>query len=262
MANDPGNALPHLIVAHTAVTEAFTPRGSGPRLDIAPRDRGGHANRLIGQFEGLRTDFDAIRQERAQHGFDVRDGLQLEFESLPDFELKFESLDLRREGIELLSLSHRDGKMIAICYVPDGKLDYFITKIEEYRDQTTKKGKPKNQPLIANIENVRLAAVDALWTDDRGRLPGNDVPFWWEIWLRKDDAEAIAALEHAARVVGFEVSTERLAFPERLVVTARATKLQLSRSMKLVGMIAELREAKKTAAEFIDLPTTKQYELS
>ena len=257
------DALPHLIVTGTAAAAAFTPRGGGARLNIAPRNRAGHANKLIGQFEGLRTDFDAIRAERVANGFDIRDGLQLEFESANDFQLKFESLDLRNQGIELLSVARRDGKMIAVCFVPDGKLDYFIRKIEEYRDEVTpKSGKPKNEPLIANIENVRMAAVDALWTDNRARLPGNDVPIWWEIWLRRDDAQAVAALAHAAQIAGFAISEERLSFPERLVVTARATKRQLSQSMTLVGIIAELREAKKSAAEFIDLAPIKQYEIT
>ena len=262
MADAPGKALPHIVVKDTAVAEAYTPRGSGPRLNIAPRNRAGHANSLIQKFEGIRTDFDAIREERAQHGFDIRDGLQLEFESLPNFELKFESLDLRQQGIELLSVTRRDAKMMAVCFVPDGKLDYFIKRVEEYRDDVTRNGTPKNQPLIANIENVRLAAVDALWTDDRTRLPGDDDPIWWEIWLRTDEPEAFAALQAAAGIAGFELSDERLSFPERTIVTARCTKRQLSRSMTLVGVIAELREAKKTAAEFIDLPPIKQYEIT
>jgi hypothetical protein len=262
VADAPDNALPHLVVKDTAVAEAFTPHGGGPRLDIPPRNRAGHANKLIQQFAGIRTDFDAIREERQAHGFDARDGLQLEFESLPNFELKFESLDLRQQGIELLSVIKRDGKMVAVCFVPDGKLNYFIKRIEEYRDDVTKTGKPKNEPLIANIEDVRLAAVDALWTDDRVRLPGDDDSIWWEIWLRSDDDDALAALQAAATISGFELSGERLTFPERRVVTARCTKRQLSRSIKLVGVIAELREAKKTAAEFVDLPPTKQYEIT
>ncbi len=262
MVDAPGNAKPHIVVKDTAVAEAYTPRGSGPRFNISGRNRGGHAAKLLQQFGGIRTDFDAIQAERQQLGFDSRDGLQLEFESLPDFELKFESLDLRQQGIELLSISRRDGKMFAVCFVPDGKLDYFIKRVEEYRDELTRTGKPKNEPLIANIENVRLAAVEALWTDDRARLPGDDDVRWWEIWLRKDDEAALTALRKASANAGFELSGERLSFPERTVVTARCTKRQLSRSMKLVGLIAELREAKKTAAEFIDLAPAKQYEIT
>ena len=261
MVDIPGN-LPHIIVKDTAVGEAYTPSGAGPRFNISPRNRAGHAATLIAQFQGIRTDYDAIRAERQQLGFDPHDGIQIEFESLSDFELKFESLDLRSQGIELLSVVKREGRMMAVCFVPDGKLEYFIKKIQEYRDEQTLTGKPKNQSLVANIETVRLAAVDALWTDDRVRLPSDDAPAWWEIWLRKGDQSAIDALTAAAANAGFELSNERLSFPERTIVTARCTKRQLSQSIRLVGLIAELREGKKTAADFIDLPPTKQYEIT
>jgi Subtilase family len=258
----PSKALPHLIVEHTAVAEAYTPRGWGPRFRASPRGRQAHAARLIRQLGQIRSEFDSIKSDRSLSGFGTRDGLQIEFESLPGFELKFESLDLRPQGIELLSVSRRHERMFAVCFVPDGKLDYFVKRIEQYRDEDTRKGRPKNAPLVANIESIRLAAVDALWTDDPARLPGEDETRWWEIWLRKGGDAAISTVARAASDSGIELTGERLSFPERTILTARGTKRQLSRSIRLMGLIAELREAKKSAAEFVDLPPIKQFEIA
>ena len=185
----------------------------------------------------------------------------LQFESAPDFDLKFESLDLRTQGIELLSLRQSEGKTIAVCYVPDGKLEHFISRIEEYRTQETHRGTPKHRALVESIEAVHLAAVEALWTDTIP-LPTDDESIWWEIWIRGEGEALVETLKGAARVAGFSLSNERLYFPERTVVTANCTKRQMSRSLRFVNSVAELRHAKVTAADFLDLSPRDQYQLT
>lgn len=185
----------------------------------------------------------------------------LQFESAPDFDLKFESLDLRTQGIELLSLRQSEGKTIAVCYVPDGKLEHFVSRIEEYRTQETHRGTPKNRALVESIGAVHLAAVEALWTDSMP-LPVDDESIWWEIWVRGEDEVLVETLKRAAHAAGFILSNERLRFPERTVVTANCTKRQMSRSLRFVNSVAELRHAKVTAADFLDLSPRDQYKLS
>jgi len=258
---DNGKHLRHLLVGNTASTEPYSPRGGGPKFRTPYRDRENHAKFLLRQFEAVHQAGRVLAEERAALGFDRKAGLILQFESSPEFELKFESLDLRKKGIQLLSVKEIDNKMFAVCFVPDGKLDYFIKRIEDYRTKETHKGAPKNRPLVESIEAVRIAAVDALWTDE-GDVPGEEEIAWWEIWLRSDDELVLSDLRRAAQVAGFELSTESLRFPERIVVTAQATKRQLSTSIRLVNSIAELRKAKETAADFISRPPHEQYALT
>src|SRR5687767_8602772 len=125
--------LPHLTVQHTASTEVYAPRGGGPRLRTPARDRLEHAAGLLDRFGIIRREYRDLATEREASGFDPRTGLVLQFASSPDFDLKFESLDLRAQGIQLLSVRHQDNRTIAVCYVPDGKLEHFITRIEQYR---------------------------------------------------------------------------------------------------------------------------------
>lgn len=258
--NKNGKRLKHLLLSQTAVIESFSPRGGGPRFNVPPRNRHRHATKLLSQFRGIRTDVEGIQEERQSLGFNPEAGVVLQFESRADFPLKFESLDLRSQGIELLSVKQVEGRTIAICYVPHGRLEIFIEKIEAYRDEETKKGRPKNNPLVASIETVQLAAVDALWTDDIESLPRLNQRFWWEVWLRTIDLESVDALAIAADQIGFTFSDEILQFPERIVLTTNCTKRQLGRALRLVDSIAELRAAKQTAADFVHLPPKEQHE--
>ncbi len=43
-------------------------------------------------------------------------------------------------------------------------------KVEQYRDENTRNGKPKNEALIARIQSVALAAVRSVYTDDAGAV--------------------------------------------------------------------------------------------
>ncbi len=83
--------------------------------------------------------------------------------------LKFESLDVSTSGIELLNVrTMPNGSVIAAVFVPDGKLKTFLKKVEDYADQQTKprkedgKSRPKNEDLVANIADIRVAALEAL----------------------------------------------------------------------------------------------------
>ncbi len=256
-----GRRRRHLVVTGTATSAQYAPTGRGPRLRTPPRNRDEHAGALLGQFAAISEEYATLAEERDAAGFDPRAGLVLHFESSPDFDLKFESLDLRPQGIQLLSVRTVAGKTIAVCYVPDGKLDHFVRRIEQYRTQDTMRGAPKHRALVESIEAVQIAAIDALWTD-REAPPADDEVAWWEVWLRTEDAAAVDSLRQAAEVAGFTLSLERLRFPERTVVTAQCTKMQLSRSLRLVNSVAELRGAKETAAPVNNLPPQEQYQLS
>jgi hypothetical protein len=55
----------------------------------------------------------------------------LQFESDPEFELKFESLEVIRSGIELLTVQMVGEKNQATVFVPEGKLD-TAAALEKY----------------------------------------------------------------------------------------------------------------------------------
>ena len=71
----------------------------------------------------------------------------------------------------------------ATVFIPDGKLGYFLKRIEQYLE-TSAGANPKNRKLLDRIEKIRLTTLEQLWTDPPADFPATDETVWWEVWLR------------------------------------------------------------------------------
>jgi hypothetical protein len=254
--------LPHLILTGTAHTEHYSPiLKPGPKHKHPVRDRQQHGQDLLAKLERIREEAEDIGREQTAFGIDTGNGIYLQFESDPEFELKLESLESVKEGIELVAVKRVAHRMVATCFVPEGKLDHFFKAFNEYLEKETKTGKPAHQPLVDSISDIHRAVIDALWTDDVTLFPGDGEVIWWEVWLRAgNDREAFAGFfRKHAQELGLEMGRE-IIFPERTVVAAKGTKAQISRSVTLLNCIAELRRAKETADFFTAMGAVEQFE--
>jgi hypothetical protein len=267
MANQPKEHLPHLLVRNSAATEAYTsPRsGRAKQLKLPPRaNRHAHAEALLGQLEAVSEQQQPLVEAQRAVGLDAGNGLYLQFESEPNFELAFESLEYRPSGIELLSVKAVGDRTVATVFVPEGKLQHFFRRIEQYNDpaRDSPSGKPRHQALVSGIARIRLAALEALWTDPPELLPDDaDMPVWWEAWLRvsnRMDYEAF--VRHHAPRLNLHVADEAIRFLDRTVLLIRGSKAEMSRSVPLLTAVAELRRAKETADFFTGMAVTDQYE--
>lgn len=259
---------PHLITPHDAATQRFTSPSSGPRkrMRLPARTRGEHAQHLITQLQGIAP----VAAERAERqkalGVDAQLGIYLAFESDPDFELKFESLDISRSGIELCSVKRiADGRTQAVVFVPDGKIEFFLKRLEAYRDENSKPRKPggtarpKNQDLIESISNIRIAVLEALWTDDRNRFPTQATATTWEVWLRRTGGQdRLAWLRDNARQFRLTIGDQAIAFIDRTVVLVHGTAADLARSIEILGAIAELRMPRVSVSFFSRMTAVDQ----
>lgn len=258
---------PHIIVPAGPDPVRFTSPISGrDRLLLPARERGAHAQQLIQKLEAVV----AASQERAveQTAFGLDDGLgiYLTFESEPNFDLKFESLEFSKSGIELCSVkTSTDNRTLATVFVPDGKLNLFLTKVAAYRDEQTtprREGgptRPKNQDLVESIADIKLAALEALWTETDIAFPEVEAVTTWEVWLRRfKDVDHLARLRAFADAFHLTVGRQTVSFVDRKVVLVRGTARDLSRSVEILGMIAEVRLPKTTAAFFTDMNAIEQ----
>ncbi len=263
MAEERRERLPHILLRDTAETQQYTrpAGGSGAHLKLPPRNRQAHAAALLRQLELTRKEETTIVAQQKAIGLDAGWGIYLSFESEPDFDLKFESLEFQRSGIELCSIKQVETKTIAAVFVPEGKLDHFLRKISRYRDEETLKAKPKNKELIESISTIKLAALEALWTDDPDLFPEAGDSIWWEVWLRHSDKVNYEGFlrEHAARLE-MTVGDEAIHFLDRTVILVQGTREQMSRSIYLLGAVAELRRAKETAEFFTGMDRIQQQE--
>lgn len=267
MAEESKDRLPHILVRDTATTSRYTrpPGGSGTALNLPQRNRAQHADHLIRQIEQAQEQEASIIQEQKAFGLDAGNGIYISFASEPFFDLKFESLEFQRSGIELCSIKQLGEQTIATVFVPEGKLAYFLKKISRYRDEETtprspdKPAKPKNRDLVESISAIKLAALRELWTDDAELFPQGDDTIWWEVWLRhSDEVNYENFLRQHAPQLEMTVSEEAIHFLDRTVLLVHGTKEQMTRSINLLGSIAEVRGAKETAEFFTGMDRIQQ----
>lgn len=240
---------PHILVRKSPKPEPYRPhpRKVAAQNLPAPANAKAYANGLkqslseaVKQAQG-RRDAAGITVEGASLGFYVL------FQGHEDFKLKLKSLDIQGSGIELVSVNADDKVEKAMVFVPEGKVKYFLRKFEQYATEHTKKGARRNRQLVESIAQIRLATLQALWTDPPGEFPADRAPFWWEVWLRTSDGAEERRLRDYCHHVGIEVGKERLTFPGRIVVLVKAKADQLAASLDVLNDLAEIRGAKSVA---------------
>ena len=252
-------SLAHIYVRDTGQSEAYVSKAGGKTRPPPARDREAHAQFLLHSLNvALAQATAGIRVGRAP-GDHRAGGFVLEFR-LPLGQEKFvEKLEDRKQRIELLSVFDRgDDGLRASVYVPMKAQQYFLRKIERYRDEQTKSGRPKNEPLINRIDAIAAGAFSSAFADDRASLPPPDSRIWWEVWLRLGQ---IGVFSDIAAELGVRVSSESLNFAERDVVLAFGPQASIGRCVvESAGAIAEVRIAKDTPSTFLNLRNDEQAE--
>lgn len=261
MADRDGARLPHLLLKDTAAAELFiSPRAYGPKITLPSRNRQAHGSYLKERLDNIEKESSGLAKEKATYGIDIRNGICLQFESDPDFPLKLESVESVRSGIELLAVNMINRKMVATVFVPDGKLAHFVKHVEQYLTEETLKGNPKNKDLVDSVADIKRAALEALWTDDKTEFPSDGQSVWWEVWLRTgSDRQALLSTfrEYCDRF-GLRLGSDQLSFPDRSIVLAYGSREQMGKSVDLLNCIAELRKAKETAEVFVGMAPKEQ----
>jgi hypothetical protein len=227
-----------------------------------PRQQHGQA--LRAQIEALKPISSEVVRVQTQHGLEGGLGLQIVFSSQPNIELAFESLANETQKIELLSV-HQDGRhTYANVFVPDGKLAHFEKYVTEYlEEKKDKNDKPlDHRALLDTISSIRIAELQALWTDYLALPDDITTPFWWEVWLpvRGQRQAVVDDFKKLARLAECVVSDKQVEFPERTVLLMYGSQQQFSRSVMTLNCVAELRYAKETAEFFDGMVAAEQQE--
>ena len=147
--------------------------------------------------------------------------------------------------------------------MPDGTVGEFDRLLDQYLAITSLSGSPRHKRLVESISQVRLAAVRNFWTDDEGLYPPSEERIWWEVWVRtgptSDSADASFAefLATAARR-NIRLGQQVVRFPERAVLLAFCRIDDWAASLALLNRVAELRKAKETPTDYVELPPRDQ----
>jgi hypothetical protein len=272
MPNGEALPYPHLEFSGQATPAPYThPRaGRGSDFLNPPRIRRDHAEYLLGQIAGARQEFtDGARRQLIEQ--ELREyGLILSVESAAGFPLKFESLDRTRppyskDAIALLNIRTRydDQRRRITCatiFVPFGKLRHLERWVIAYRDTDTRWGRPTNEDLIANIQRIGLAAIEALWTDSIA-IPPPGERVWWEVWIRRGGFDWEAQFVSEVERLGLTMPQRRILLPEHIVRVVRATREELESSLRLLNTLAEIRQPRPCSSPVLEMSREEQSEM-
>lgn len=249
--------LPHLYLRGGGAAEPYISKRRGGGRKLPQRDRVGHAEALRHALAGAMDAAAVRRQERDPNIAAGTPGFYLDFEIPPGSEDAVELLENRRKHIELVTVRQASdaSPALATVFVPDPAADHFLKKVEAYRSEQTKKGRPKNERLIASIQNIALAAVRSLFTDDLALLPGVGERIWWEIWIRQGHTVTFDTVAHR---LDAPVQQHRLAFPEREVRLVYGDEITIARLFVNSDAIAEIRRGKDTPSLFVRWSNVEQ----
>ena len=220
----------------------------------------------MAQLQAVEAQQNTLAQDAKAWCLESKLGIQVEFESFPGADLAVASLADARQQIELLNVKETNQGIRATLFVPQGKLTAIEKKLQAYlEERKNNAGHDRDyRTLIDAIQSFRVAAMEALWTDDPDQLPQDvNEPFWWEVWLpirQKNRQAVIHDFKLLANAVEIQVPDSVLEFPECSVLLARGNRTQFASSGLLLNTIAELRRAKETAAFFDELPPAQQPE--
>jgi hypothetical protein len=249
---------PHLYVEGGGKNEPYT----SPRVVLTglppARARAAHAARLKQAVDVAIAQARAHIAAREEGIAEGAPGFYLQFEIPVEHQVAIDSLENKPKSIELVAVrppAEGDETLSATVFVPEDSADFFDKRIEAYRSQETKTGAPKNQALIARIENVRLGAAIALFTDAPALFPAAGVPTWWEVWLRDG---RLATFKTVAARLNVAMKAHTINFPERDVVLALADEATMERLIENSDAVAELRLAKDTPTLFLEMRAVEQ----
>lgn len=234
------------------------PRTVSPKFDTIYRDRVVHGNKILKDLNAIKDQFDS---EKLMNNKMLRDDcIYVEFYSTWGYKLKLEQLHDNRKNENYLILNIKeelDDKNVKLkrykvtVILKEGGISHFFKRLNNYQTQFSKNkegeytDKPLGNDLFANIEDIKIATLEAFWTDGvTNKFPDINEKVWWEVWFRKtqyieNEDVILSQIEESNLVLG---QSKKLIFKEHVVRLIYGNAQDLSDSLLLLDSLAELRK--------------------
>ena len=180
-------------------------------------------------------------------------GFYVEFDSDKKFPLNLEKLDLQSHGIELVAVRRENEVERATVFIPEGKVQLFLDRFEDYLTRDTRFGKPMNKSLVESIADLRLATLESFWTESMEPFPPFKEKLWWEVWLRNDNGNELVGFRELAKRLNLTIGSGHLSFPDRTVLLAFASPAELTQSLDISQLFRRIEKGERTSSIFCAL---------
>lgn len=149
----------------------------------------------------------------------------------------------------------------ASIHLPVEQESFFIDEISRLFPDAEIKITPSNSDLVSSIEDVTIALLEGLWTDNPQLIP-TDAAKWCEVWLNvntkeNQEQEQIAQFLETLQNIGIEAKqnnnqTQVIVFPERAILLINANREQLIELMLQSDLLAEFRAGQEPAGFWVN----------
>ncbi|MGB3466674.1 MAG: S8 family peptidase [Cyclobacteriaceae bacterium] len=254
------NNYAHIFINNVPEVTPFTSiPASGSKPRIPNRNRISHGERLTNELQSIWQNVASQNSQREAISLPTKDGTYLEFRSQTGSDLITKSLEDIRQGVRLLNIRQvgngENIQTMATVYIPDGKESHFIKKLQAYQDSSkdSKSGKPRNNDLVNSIQDIRLAFLEALWTDPLNFIPIHS-PDWCEVWLRvsSSDESAVTSFLETLASLDIPYKPNYLSFPERAVILIYGKQDQFTELIARNDSLAEFRIGQEAAGFWVN----------
>ena len=246
--------LNHIFLNGNNSSLPYNTYGGGKFHHKDGRDRTGHGRGIKSSFSSAVTEF--------TDGNEEYEFVYIEFESALNFELAFDSFEDAAGNYRLASckaefITDSGGNQQIVykiaVYLNKKAVSNFLNKVEKYLTEETITGKPKNQNLIANIENIRAATLESFWQEPEIDFPSSNVSVWWEVWFSGANKETVVETLNTLTTDTVLTNSRLLVFPENIVGLIKAIPEELGERLLYVDNLAEIRKPIETADFFTNL---------
>ena len=242
----------HFRIKKSKESIPFSPINGSGRINIPKRNRKSHADFLESQFKNI-WDKEVSDSQRVS-SISRRDGVYLQFKGKENYKLIFKSLEDARQNVRLCNVKDESGTQYATVFVPFKKKDFFLKKINKFKDSN------KRADVIASIESINQAMVNELWTDTR-EIPIENkeaCEVWLSVYSNTTTEKVVEEFFDLCNQLEVKYYENFVEFPERVVVSIMADIEILKNILMYSNHIAEFRKNTTPSSFFVKENTIQE----
>lgn len=140
--------------------------------------------------------------------------------------------------------------------LPVEQEEFFQNEFSKLFTNSEIKITPSNADLVNSIEDVKIALLEGLWTDNLQLIP-SDSSKWCEAWLNVNtkenkEQEQIEVFLATLQNIGITAKQRSIVFPERAVLLINTNREQLVELMLQSDLLAEFRDGQEPAGFWVN----------
>lgn len=246
----------HFRIKKSKESIPFSPINRRGKTNIPKRNRKSHADFLKSQFKNIWDK--EVSDSQKVSSISRRDGVYLQFRGKENYKLIFKSLEDARQKVRLCSVKEEDGIQYATVFVPFKKKDFFLKKINKFKNND------KGTDVVASIESINEAMVNELWTDTR-EIPIENkeaCEVWLSVYSNTTTEKVVEEFFDLCKKLKVKYYKSFVEFPERVVVSIMANIEILKTILMCSDHIAEFRKNTTPASFFVKNTIQEQKEWS